>query len=151
VVFLAFWSLQGPLLTWCLGGNGLELVSSSRPVQNNTLGLCSYLPIHVRAPLTPIDVVPVHDGFNLRVSTVKRAVPVPAVSHAALAVRGQIARTPAGPSGPGWRTRTVVLNDNSSPNSRSSFRTLRAGTAGGGSRTRFYWCSNYLMVLRLLS
>ena len=31
VVFLAFWSLQGPLLTWCLGGNGLELVSSSRP------------------------------------------------------------------------------------------------------------------------
>ena len=30
VVFLAFWSLQGQRFTWCLGGNGLELVSSSR-------------------------------------------------------------------------------------------------------------------------
>jgi hypothetical protein len=30
VVFLAFWSLQGHGFTWCLGGNGLELVSSSR-------------------------------------------------------------------------------------------------------------------------
>jgi hypothetical protein len=32
VVFLAFWSSQGPRFTWCLGGNGLELVSSSRAV-----------------------------------------------------------------------------------------------------------------------
>jgi hypothetical protein len=29
VVFLAFWSMQGPGCTWYLGGNGLELVSSS--------------------------------------------------------------------------------------------------------------------------
>jgi hypothetical protein len=29
-VFLAFWSVQGSGFTPCLGGNGLELVSSSR-------------------------------------------------------------------------------------------------------------------------
>ena len=29
VVFLAFWSLQGPADPWCFGVNGLELVSSS--------------------------------------------------------------------------------------------------------------------------
>ena len=28
VVFLAFWSLQGHGFTWCLGGNGLESVST---------------------------------------------------------------------------------------------------------------------------
>jgi hypothetical protein len=30
VVFLAFWSSQGAGFAWYLGGNGLELVSSSR-------------------------------------------------------------------------------------------------------------------------
>src|SRR5687768_6729732 len=28
VVFLAFWSMQGQGFTWCLGGNGLEWVST---------------------------------------------------------------------------------------------------------------------------
>jgi hypothetical protein len=37
VVFLAFWSMQGRGFTWCLGGNGLELVSTSstRPNGDN--------------------------------------------------------------------------------------------------------------------
>jgi hypothetical protein len=35
VVFLAFWSLQGHGFTWCLGGKGLELVSSSGTAMNS--------------------------------------------------------------------------------------------------------------------
>jgi hypothetical protein len=35
VVFLAFWSLHGPHVPWCLAGNGLELVSSSHLILPN--------------------------------------------------------------------------------------------------------------------
>jgi hypothetical protein len=34
VVFLAFWSLQGHGFTWCLGGNGLESVSTFPTLPN---------------------------------------------------------------------------------------------------------------------
>jgi hypothetical protein len=37
VVFLAFWSLQGHGFTWCLGGNGLDLVSTSPSRHNFSL------------------------------------------------------------------------------------------------------------------
>lgn len=44
VVFLAFWSLQDASGPWCLGGNGLESLSSSHLVSaklSNTAKLAS--------------------------------------------------------------------------------------------------------------
>jgi hypothetical protein len=50
VVFLAFWSLQGVGLTWCLGLNGLESVSSCMSLALQTLCAVQLPQVPIKGP-----------------------------------------------------------------------------------------------------